>query len=325
VLNRIIKNRTVFGILLVAVLSMLLPLFMGNEYYINVLGWVFLNCVMAASMRFIMLSGHVNFAHGGFVGIGAYCSALMVMKVGLPFGVAIFVAGLTSSAIGICFGIPTLKLRGAYFFMASFGFAEVIRIIFHYFWKGTLGGVDGIIGIPWPQDVLGISFNPNEGFAYFYIILFVCTISLLIMYHLEKNTRLGPVLNGIQQAEDLAQSVGINTMKYKLVGFVIGCFFAGATGSLYAHFVGVISPYDFTFMLSVYILIYIVIGGKEFFVGPLIAATFLTMLSAFWLKELKFWEMVAYSGIMLLTVLFLPEGIMGLPKRIKAMIPKSRK
>lgn len=324
-LNRIRNDKTIIGILLSVFSMALLSVILGEGYHIHVLSWVCLNCVMAASMRFIMLSGHVNFAHGGFIGIGAYCSAVLVMRLGMPFCLGLLAAGLVSAVIAIGFGLPTLRLRGAYFFMASFAFAEVIRIIFHYFFRDIFGGVDGIIGIPWPKSILNISFNPNEGSNYFYIILFVCSLSLLVLYQLERNTRLGPILMSIQQAEDLSLSVGINVMKYKVASYAIGCFFAGIIGSLYAHLVGVIAPFDFTFMLAVYTLIYVVVGGREYFSGPLIAAAFLTIISSFWLKELKFWETVAYAGIMLLTVLFLPEGMMMLPKRLLALLSKVRK
>jgi len=303
----------------------LAPAFVNTGYSTLVLSWVCLNCVMAASMRFVMLTGHVNFAYGGFVGIGAYTSALLVMRAGLPLCFAVLIAGIVCAIVALGFGLPTLKLKGAYFFMASFGFAEVIRIIFHYFFIDLFGGVDGITGIPYPGSVLGISFDPKRGWGYYYLILLICSLSLWVLYQLEHNTRLGKILMSIQQSESLAESVGITPMTYKVMGFIIGSFFAGVTGSLYSHLIGVIAPEDFTFMFSVYILMYVVIGGKGNFFGPPVGAAFLTFISSFWLKALGFWESVAFAVVMLITILFLPEGLAMLPARISSLLHGIRK
>lgn len=317
------RVKRIIGFIMLGLAMILVPIVLGHGYYIQILSWVYLNCLMAASMRFIMLTGHVNFAHGGFVGIGAYTSAVLVMKVGMPFWVAFLIAGIASATVALAFGLPTLKLRGAYFFMASFAFAEVIRIIFHYFFTDLFGGINGLVGIPWPEPILGILFNPNSGINYYYLVLVVSVLSLFVFYYLERKTRLGPILESIQQSESLAQSVGIRIMAYKVTGFVIGCFFAGVTGSLYAHMIGVISPFDFTFMLSVYCLIYVVVGGRLYFAGPIIAASVLTFISLFWLKALGFWETVAYGAIMLITILFLPEGMVTLPRMLKTLVHNS--
>jgi branched-chain amino acid transport system permease protein len=296
------------------------PVFTQDPYHMNILIWLSFNAVLAASLRFIMLAGEVNFAHAGFAGIGAYTAAVLATKMGMPFWVGLPLAGIASAIVASFFGYATLRLKGAYFFLASFAFSEVIRIFFNNFFPQTFGGTNGIFGIPAPAPItlpaLGtITFGPIRGAPYFYIVLVVAVLCLLALYRMEK-TKLGSLLKAISESDALGESVGISVMRYKLLAFVVGCFFAGVVGSLYAHLTAVIAPQDFSYHLSLLALVYVVVGGRADFAGPIVGAVLLTLLGQP-LAKLGYYESVAYGLALILAMIFMPNGVVRLPQIIR--------
>jgi branched-chain amino acid transport system permease protein len=305
------KTGTVVLLLvLLAALVILPPL--GGNYYAYVFTLMCVNIILAASLRPSLTCGQLNIGHSAFMSIGAYTSALLAKNLGLPFELSLVCGGLLAAVIGIGVGYSTLRLRGVYFAMVTVAFVEVIRLIAQV-WVSLTRGMSGLSGIPKPS-LLGMVFATKT--SQYYLALGLMLLILFILYKLEYS-RLGYIWKSIGMAENLSQSLGINVANYKVLGFVIGCFFAGVAGAFYAHFIRFLFPPEFSFLLATNILIYNFVGGRGHFVGPIVGAAFLTLLSEPFRGSA--YETIFFSIAMLLTILFLPGGLITLPGRLASL------
>jgi len=313
------KNRKPFLVLATIVIFLMLPLITPGYYAIHTYTWLCIYWMLAASLRFIMLIGAVNFAHAGFMGIGAYASAVLMMNIHCSFWITFFLGGIISALLGLGFGLITLRLRGAYFFLVSFALCEIIRISLSSYWIGTLGGVTGISNVPQPNAVLGVEFGPDS-LNSFYLAVIICSLVLISLYVIE-NGYYGKILKSISESEELCQSVGINTIKYKVVVFVIGCFIAGITGSLYASLNERITASDFTYSLSMFILVCVVLGGQEHIWGSIIGVIVLVIIGEE-ARSTALFEPIIWGVSLMAVMLFAPRGIFGFVTRFASLAMK---
>jgi branched-chain amino acid transport system permease protein len=173
----------------------------------------------------------------------------------------------------------------------------------------------GVAGIPRPgairlPGVSAIDFTSNV--AMYYLVLVIVGVSLVIMYLLE-HSRVGLTFSSVRESERLAESVGINTTWYRVLAFAIGSLFAGLAGALYAQFVGGITPGGFGFIYSVYIMIYVAVGGQKGFLGPIVGAILFTLVPEI-ARPLKAYQPFVFAGALMLVVFFLPDGLISLPR-----------
>jgi branched-chain amino acid transport system permease protein len=274
---------------------------------------------MAVSLRQMLILGQVSFAHPAFMAIGAYTSTMLVMNLGLPFWFTIFLAGLASGVFAYLLGLPVLRLTGPYFFLATFAFLEVVRMILTHFYV-PFGGPMGIYDIPPPNPIGPIDFSSISHFYYLILILFI--ITLLILYSLERS-RFGQSWHAIGQSHILAESVGVNVMGYRVLAFVIACFFAGVAGACYAHYMTHMSPMEFGLTLSVDCIVWAVVGGMGSVFGPAVGAAILTLIPQLF-KFTAEYEAGLSAVIFIIIILFLPGGLVSLPQVVSRRIRKSR-
>jgi len=244
--------------------------------------------------------------------IGAYTSALLAKNLDVPFEVSLLGGAVLAAAVGLAIGYPSLRLRGVYFAMVTVAFVEAIRLIASI-WVPLTRGNAGLSGVPKPT-VLGITLATKT--SQYYLALFLMLVVLLILYKLE-HSRLGLVWKSIGMADNLAQSLGVNIANYKLLAFTLGCFFAGVAGAFYAHFIRFLFPPEFGFLLATNILVYNFVGGRGHFVGPIVGAVFLSLLSEPFRGSP--YETIFFSLAMLLTILFLPGGLITLPGKLAGL------
>lgn len=299
----------------------LLPLIAKNEFFLHVLILIFLYSAIAMSLRLIMTTGEVSFAHAGFMGLGAYASALAVMRLGLSFWLALPMAGIIAAAIAVPVGYPAFKTKGVYFFVITTAFGEVIRLLLNY-WGSVTGGPPGLIGVPKPKPLPGLDAVMDFHFRlpYYYLFYAFLLLTALVMYRLDRS-RLGKIFVAIQQADSLAESIGVNIMKYKLVAFIIACFFAGLAGSLYAHYITFLNPQVFSLQFSLFLLACVVVGGQGGVTGPITGAVVLVLVSEL-VRGVAQYQMLFYAVGMIVVVLFLPQGVISLPTRIRPQLAK---
>jgi branched-chain amino acid transport system permease protein len=305
------------GILIVFLVF--LPFILPGPYHIHTFILTMMNIILASSLRLINLSGQMSLAHGGMMTIGAYTSTLLVMKLGLSSWMTMPLAGVFAAIIACLIGFPFVRLKGIYFSIVTIFFSEMVVLTAQQ-WQGLTGGSTGIFNISRPDPIvipgiLNITFSSKADFYYLMLVLMV--ISLFILYIVE-NSRVGLTLRGIQQADSLAESVGINTIGFKVLAFSIGSFFAGLTGGFYTHYISAINPDSFSFLFAIYILIYMTVGGEKRFIGPILGAFVLTILPEV-LRPLKAFVPFFFAAVLMAVIFLMPEGLVGLPGRLKVI------
>ena len=308
------------SIVALAIILLLIPVFLKSVYWVSILALVGINILLVSSLRTIKLLDHISLGHVGFTCIGAYGSALLVMKVGLPFWLALIAAGLMSGIVALALSYPFLKVKGMYFAILTLLTAETFRLI-AYYWRDLTGGTYGLTRIPSPSPVTipGVgTLTFNTVHSYYYIILIVVFLSLLVIYKIE-HSHLSFKWQAIRDADNLAYAVGINVAWYKMVNFAIACFFAGIAGALFAHFQHNLSADPssrFGVMSSIYLVVYMVVGGEGRFAGPIIG-TFVIMLIAEFVRPLGQYQTMLIGAIAILVILFMPGGLVGLLDQVK--------
>jgi len=312
------RRRSMLLAVLAVVLAGLVVLpFLTGDYYVHLFALVFINVMLAASLRPSLTCGQLNVGHSAFMLIGAYTSALLVKNLGVPFVLALLSGALLAAVVGMVVGFPALRLRGVYFAMVTVAVVEAIRLVAQL-WVSLTRGMSGLSAIPKPS-LLGVTLTTKAG--QYYLGLALTIVVLLVLYKLEYS-RLGLVWKSIGMADQLAQSLGINVPRYKLVAFTVGCFFAGVAGAFYAHFIRFLFPPEFGFLVATNILVYNFVGGRGHFAGPIIGAVFLSLASEPFRGSA--YETIFFSIVMLVAILFLPGGLVTLPAKLASLRPRGR-
>ncbi len=311
------SNIRIVTLLVVILLALVGLIAVGGNYYAHLLALVFTNVILAASLRPALLCGQLHLGHSAFMSVGAYTSALLAKNLGLPFELSMLSGAALAALVGIAMGYPSLRLRGVYFAMVTVAFVETVRLVVQI-WVSVTRGMSGLSGIPKPS-LVGMLLTTKT--AQCYLALGLMVLILLVLYKLEYS-RLGLIWKSIGMADNLALSLGVNVPAYKIMAFAIGCFFAGMGGAFYAHFVRFLFPPTFDFLMATNILVYNYVGGRGHFWGPVVGAAFLS-----WLPEVfrgseatRQYETIFFSITMLLTILFLPGGLITLPGKVMGLL-----
>ncbi len=306
-----------------AIVLLLIPAITSNPYFLHVGILVMLNSMLAISLMPLLRSGLINIAHASFWAIGAYSSALLVMKVGLNFWLAMISAGLIATIFAAVIGFLTLRIRGLFFMLVTFSFATFFQLALSYL-RGLTGGPDGLVGIPGPPSVLlpyGLKIEFVGKVSYYYFILLLLAGAVLIVYRLWVS-KLGRICRAMAENERLVQSIGVNPMKYKMLIFCTMTFLSGIAGSFYAHYLRFLGPQDFDVWASITLLIFVQVGGLYSFFGGLIGASSLTIIAELF-KFAEHWQPIFFGGLLILVSLFAPEGMVGIVSRLKEKVRRT--
>lgn len=309
------KSTKYISIGLLFFIFLLIPLIIRDRYILGIFIVLLLNCSLAVSVFPILGTGLFTVAHGGFMAIGAYTATLLVMKLGLNCWLAMLVAGIVSMIVAALLSFPTLRVKYLYFFLITFCFNEIIRLALGNW--GWVGRTEGITDIPRPSIVLPGSINIDFRLVthYYYLALFILLIITLVMYRLWSS-QMRRIWQAIHINEGLTQSIGIDIFKYKMLVFVIGCFFAGILGAFYAYYYRFIAPSEFGILTSMYPLFYVAIGGLGSISGALIGATALTAIPEIF-RFARVYQPMFFGAVLVIVMLFLPKGLMSLPQRLR--------
>jgi branched-chain amino acid transport system permease protein len=288
-------------------------------YLLHVLIILAIYTILTLSLNLIIgFSGQVSLGHAAFYGIGAYISSVLVVNFGVPYGIALIAAAAGAGFFGVLLGIPTLRLKDDYLAIVTLGFGLIIVVVALNI--DYLGGTDGFMGIPSPV-FFGVKLASKARFLILSFILVIVTI--LFMYRI-KASRIGRALSAIREDETVAQVMGINATKYKVMAFGIGSAFAGIAGSLYSSYVHFIDPHTFGLSTSIVILCMVVLGGIGNIAGSIVGAgilTFLPELLRIVIKGIpgiseKFpdFQTLAYGLLLVSIIIMRPQGLMGKSK-----------
>jgi branched-chain amino acid transport system permease protein len=310
-MNRLNWEMASFYVVLLAIL-VLVPVLFRNLYQLGVITFMLINVLLAVSCWFIMTTGQVTLGHAGFAAVGGYISAALIARYGIGSWWSLLIAMITAGVTSLIIGYITLRIKGIYFIVATLALGEVIRVVFGA-WDDPFGGLVGIMNLPPPSAIIitglpAIEFGSKV--SLYYLTLVLALSGIVIMHRLNRSP-IGLVFQGIRQADDLAENVGINIMRYKVLAFVIGCMFAGMAGVLYTYNVGSIQPSSFTLIQSAYYLVYVAVGGSINVFGPILGALVLNILSEF-LRPIKEFEPIVFALILIGAVLLLKGGLIGL-------------
>ncbi|WP_144513164.1 branched-chain amino acid ABC transporter permease [Bacillus sp. FJAT-22090] len=283
----------VAAVLVYAVVQVLIANGTLNQFYSNTLIFIAINIILAVSLHLVIgITGQFSIGHAGFLAVGAYISAIVTMKLHLPFFVAIIVGGVIAALAGLVVGIPSLRLKGDYLAIATLGFAEIIRIVF--------------LNIDYVGGAAGMQVSHLTTWTY----AFVCLVITIVVIVNFTNSRHGIAAISVRENEIASDAMGINTTYYKVIAFAIGSFFAGVAGALYSHNFYIIQPSQFGFLKSFDILIFVVLGGLGSLSGAVLSAILLTVVSTY-LQGYPETRMIIYSLVLILVMLYRPKGLMG--------------
>jgi branched-chain amino acid transport system permease protein len=301
-------------------IALMLPMLTQDDYFLHVCLLMEMGIIMATSFRLMFLSGNLSIAHASFAAIGAYASALMVMRLGLSFWISLPLAGVTGAAVAVALGFPALKTKGIYFTIVTLGIVEITNTALKHFWTDVTGGAMGLPGVPRP-GAISLPGLPVIDFSskvhYYYLALAIVLVTLAVLFWLERS-RFGVTIKSICESDALASSVGINVTAYLLATFAITAFFAAISGAFMVHYLRLVSPFDYTFAYSTKIITFAVIGGLATFSGPVVGTVFLTVLTEFLRGVGSYYDVMGLSVVLVLVLLFLPGGLVSLPQRLRS-------
>ena len=291
-----------------------IPSLFPNVFYIHIANLVFLNVVFAVSLGLILRTGQLSLCHAAFAGFGAYVSALLGIKLKLSPALAVLAGAGGAALIAFLLGLVILRLRGVYFVLVTFLFGQLFNLLVLDA-DDITRGANGIVGIP-PIRAFGVNFG--SPFNFYYLALAVAALVILFAWALLRSPT-GRAFASTEENLMLAEASGINTSGSQLLAFTIGSGVAGLSGGLMGQYVHFISPDTFTFWESVNGVVMVVIGGRSSLVGWVLGAAFLTPLPEI-LREAKTFQHVAYGAILVLMLMFLPNGLVSIGATLRRLL-----
>ncbi|HAY33493.1 MAG TPA: branched-chain amino acid ABC transporter permease [Ignavibacteria bacterium] len=333
------KNKLLF--LSSLVLVFIINLFAGNidPYYYTILIYIGINIILASSLNLINgYTGQFSLGHAGFMAIGAYLSVsfstyfapFFIESFGqgifgntISFIILLLIGGIAAAIAGIIVGVPSLRLKGDYLAITTLGFAEIIRVIIQSLdvvgasqgFRGAYIFENGMKAAMIPADMSSVPYvfySVPKYTNFFWTFAFVVIIIFFISNLMSSSYGRGFL--AVKDDEIAAESMGVNTTKFKVIAFVSGAFFAGIAGALYGHFNLYINPEDFNFLKSVEIVVMVILGGMGSMIGVIIAAVILTILPEF-LRGISEYRMIIYALLLIIMMLLRPQGLFGVQLR----------
>ncbi|KMO10645.1 amino acid ABC transporter [Methylobacterium indicum] len=254
------------------------------------------NGILALSVYVVLAVGQLSLGQAAFMGVGAYTGALLSVKFGVPFGVAMLASAVVPALLALVVGGPTLRLTGVYLAIATIGLGEITRIVF--------------LNWDYAGGALGLSSIPERGGV---VAIYGTLAVLLVGLTLVARSRVGRAMEAMREDEAAAGVMGVNLPRYRLVALVVSSAMAGVAGCLSAHVSSFIGPNEYGFEAAVTILSYALLGGIGSPLAPVLGSTILTLLPEV-LRPLADFRLMVNGLIIVLAVLFMPRGI--LPWRI---------
>ena len=308
------------GFYMLAAVFVLTGLIFPDNYYVTVVGvTVCTNAVLAVSLNLLMgYAGQISLGHAAFFGLGAYASAILTAKYGINPWLAMLAGLGISGSVAFVLARPVLKLKGHYLAMATLGMGIIIHIFFvQADW--LTGGPDGLSGIP---EISIASWPINTDLRWYWVfgglMLFATWVSLNII-----DSRPGRALAAVHGSEVAAQMTGVDTASVKAQIFVVSALLASVAGSLFAHQQAFVSPESFSFFFSIELVTMVVLGGLASTFGALFGAILLSILPEFLLVFEDF-EVLIYGAILMVIMIFLPDGLFVSGSRLVTQLMKKR-
>jgi branched-chain amino acid transport system permease protein len=309
---RIKKTPIGAGILFIIVLPLITAIVPGLEHYPDIMVFAGIYCLITIGLSVLMgYAGQISIGHAAFYGIGAYVSGILTTHFGLNPWLCMLCGAILAAVVALAVGAPSLRLRGYYLAMATLAFGIIVNIVFREEIEWT-GGPDGLIGIP-GLSLFGFAFDTVA--SYYYLVWALVLVAFLFTVNLLQSPG-GRALRAIHVGERAVGAMGVNVASYKIMVFVYSAVLASVAGSLYAHYMNFINPSTFDLFFSIKLIIMITLGGMHTIWGALVGTVVLAFLSLEWLHFFQEFEMIVYGAILLIVIVFLPNGLAGIPAAV---------
>ncbi len=307
--------RTIAALLAVAIL-VALPFGLGH-YGCYILAIVMIYAMVALSLNVLIgMGGQISIGHAGFWALGAYASALSVVKLGLPFLAGVIAGGIVAAAFGALVALPALRVQGHYLAIATLGFALFIQQVL-FEWEWLTGGRQGLF-VPRPS-LFGLTLESD--FGYYYLLLAIFLALAWITGNFARS-HTGRSLMALRMSAVAAECCGIARPRHIIIAFAVSAFFTGVSGALYGHLLGHLSTETFSLAVSLSFLSMAVIGGLHSRAGALLGGAYLALAPELF-REFKDAQMVIYGVTLILCVQFLPGGLISLVERAWRVVLRS--
>jgi branched-chain amino acid transport system permease protein len=310
--------------LFLGLLALLMPLVIRSDYWLYMFTLVGIYIILVASLDLIYgYTGLVSLGHAAFFGIGAYACGILQTKLGFSFLPALLLGGLFTCLAAAALGWPMLRIKGPYFALGTLALGLMVTIVIHN-WDSLTGGVS-LSGIPLPPVIrfLGYTIDFSSKQTYYYFVLLFVFATLFFIKQIT-HSRPGRAFQSIRENADLAEALGVDILRYKLIAYVMASTIAGVAGGLYASYMGSIEPEIAGGHMSFHLLVMIVIGGARTITGEIVGPLLLWFVPEF-LEATQVYRPLFFGFILLVVIIFMPMGIAGklrsLHPRISRWIP----
>lgn len=295
------------GWLLLLALGLAFPFLAKNDYHLTVMSTAYIFAIATIGLNLITgYTGQFNLAHSGFMAVGAYTVGILTVDHQVPFWIAFALSGVFAAILGFFVGLVSLRLKGHYFSIFTLCVGYIMYLLVEK-WESLTHGTVGIIGIPAPGAIGPITFdNPR---SLYYLVFFFLVAGMFVMHRIVDSL-LGRTFMAIRNGEALAEALGIDLMRNKLLAFMLSVFYAGLAGGLYAGFVRFLGPGLASVEHSFDMTMYMLVGGLGTLLGPLLGALAVPWLTQY-LQFLQEYRFIVFGPILIALVIFLPHGIVG--------------
>jgi branched-chain amino acid transport system permease protein len=292
-----------FGLFIVIAILLVLPFVVPNSFYLDLVIRMAINAVIVLGLNLLIgFAGQISLGHAGFLGIGAYATAVLPTHFGWHPVLAVMAGALAAGLLAAIVARPIFKLKGHYLAMATLGLGIIINITLRNEAAWT-GGPDGMPVLP--MALLGVELSSDK--HWYWVVALLLSVSVWASLNLI-NSPFGRALRALHGSEVASQVVGVDVVRYKVAIFVLSAVFASLMGSVTAHYVGFVTPNLADFFHSIELVTMVVIGGMASVYGSLVGAVLLTALPQA-LTSFEGWETVAFGAILMLSMIFMPKGL----------------
>jgi len=299
-------DRRLLAACAVFIAALVLPAFVSG-YGIRILNLALISAIAVIGLNFAFgYAGLITLAQAGFVGCGAYVTAILSTTVGLSPWLSIPIATIGSGLMGVIIGLPMLRLKGHYLALATLGF-NVSFVIVATNWKSLMGGTDGISGIP-ALALSGWSLGTDH--SYYYVVWAALAVATWCAWRI-RNSHIGLAMIAVRDDEIATGAASVGVTRIKVQAFALSALYAGLSGALFAHMTNFVAPDDFALGHSIIYLAMLIIGGEGSILGAIAGSVIVTFMPEL-MRDLGTAYMIVFGGLMLLILIFLPKGLLSL-------------
>jgi branched-chain amino acid transport system permease protein len=315
-----VDRKTRFGIIATLAIALMIPFLTDSMFILNLLVLMLIFIIFASAWNLLAYSGQGSLGHAAFFGIGAYASTLIAAKSGISPLITIFIGAAVAACIGILIGLTCVRLKEWFLAMVTFGFAIIAQTLTVSILAPLTGGWDGIASARLISPSL-----PGYQLIEYYAILAITAASLVAIWYIMKS-RVGLAFLAIRENELEARAAGIDPVRYRLLAFALSAYLAGVAGALQIHHIGYLTPELYGVENSFWPITYVILGGLGTLAGPVVGTIVLTIIwEGLKATGITFGRYVIIGIILILAIIFLPQGLVSLPEKVKAWMKRRRR